>query len=122
MTPGQRVMDAIKRKHLSQRTVSTALNIPYSTLNGWKNGDRNPSCEYIIPICEYLDVTPQYILTGEEGTKADFSLTSDEKKLVSSYRRLPENMQSKLLGYAGGMCDTYLDSLNEKRSYESKIS
>lgn len=116
MTPGQRILDTIKRKNLNQRTVAIALGIPYSTLNGWRHPDRNPSCDYIIPLCEYLGVTPQYILTGEETANTNFTLSHDEKKLIGYYRQLPESMQLRLLGYAGGMCDTYLTAQNEKDS------
>lgn len=119
MTPGQRTLELIQEKHLNQRTVSKALGIPYTTLNGWKDDNRNPSCNYIIPICEYLGVTPQYLLTGEENVNADFTLSPDEKKLVAYYRQLPESMRLRLLGYAGGMCDTYMTTRNEKETVES---
>lgn len=121
MTPGQRIIDLIQKRGLNQHSVAKALGIPYTTLNGWRDENRNPSCNYIIPVCEYLGVTPQYLLTGEEDTKVDLSLSPTEKKLVGYYRQLPENLQLRLIGYAGGMCETYAMTRNENET-KGKIS
>ena len=122
MTVGQRIIQILKDRGIQQIELARYLGASQSTVNGWNLKNRNPTSEYIIPICEFLKVTPTYLLTGEEDEKTDYTASNDERKLLKCYRQLPPELKSKLLGYAGGMCDTYLDSLNEKRSYESKIS
>lgn len=122
MTVGQRIIQILKDRGIQQIELARYLGASQSTVNGWNLKNRNPTSEYIIPICEFLKVTPTYLLTGEEDEKTDYTTSNDERKLLKCYRQLPPELKSKLLGYAGGMCDTYLDSLNEKRSYESKIS
>ena len=42
-------------------------------MNQWKASSRNPSSEVIIPICEFLGVSPHYLLTGEESSSVDLS-------------------------------------------------
>lgn len=121
MTPGQRVLDLIKRNHTNQRIVSKALNIPYSTINGWKDPQRNPSWEYILPLCDYFHITPQYLLGGDESTSSESSLSPSEKKLISRFRRLPPEQQERAVGFILGLCDAY-ESNEEKRSSISKIS
>jgi repressor LexA len=122
MTVGQRIIQILKDRGIQQIELARYLGASQSTVNGWNLKNRNPTSEYIMPICEFLKITPTYLLTGVEDDESDYTSSNDERKLLKYYRQLPVELKNKLLGYAGGMCDTYLDSLDERKSYESRIS
>ena len=58
-----RLMDELK---INQNELCAYLHIGTSTMSNWKNRGTDPPSKYIIPICEFLHVTPEYLLTGEE--------------------------------------------------------
>ncbi len=124
MTVGQRVLYLIEKQGRKRSDLANHLGTSNSTINGWKEENRSPSATYILPICEFLGVTPEFLLSGKDAVKSDFSLSAPEKKLISSYRQLPTNLQERLFGYAGGMLEAYLTSQEEEMdaSSISKIS
>jgi len=58
-----RLMDELK---INQNELCAYLHIGTSTMSNWKNRGTDPPSKYIIPICEFLHVTPEYLLTGKE--------------------------------------------------------
>lgn len=68
MTIGERVLTTIAEKGLKQGDLAKHLGTKPSTISGWKQPNRNPSSEVIVPICEFLGVSEHFLLTGEEDT------------------------------------------------------
>lgn len=56
----------LEKKELTQTDLCNAIKVNSSTLTNWKTRNTDPPSKYIIPICEFLDVTPEYLLTGTE--------------------------------------------------------
>ena len=56
----------LEKKKLTQTDLCNAIKVNSSTLTNWKTRNTDPPSKYIIPICEFLDVTPEYLLTGKE--------------------------------------------------------
>lgn len=56
----------IKEKGIKTATVSKATGIPQSVFADWKKGRYEPKIDKIKKIADYLGVTPEYIMTGEE--------------------------------------------------------
>lgn len=68
MTIRERVIELCKERKMTQSELSKALNAPKTTVNGWfLNDKRNPSSEYILPICNFFDVDVEWLLSGEKG-------------------------------------------------------
>jgi hypothetical protein len=57
-------------------------------MTNWKNRDSDPPSKYIIPICDFLGITPYVLLTGEERAADAEPLTPAEKEVLSSFRAL----------------------------------
>lgn len=49
------------------------LHIGTSTVSNWKNRGTDPPAKYIIPICDFLNVSPEYLLTGENRKESNIS-------------------------------------------------
>ena len=64
-TPAQRLKTARKSKGVSQVQLALVTGIDQSTISDIEN-DRGLSAEYLMRLCEALDLTPQYVMRGQE--------------------------------------------------------
>ena len=95
MNISQKVQDELKKHNLTQKELSNHLSITTSTINHWIKLNRCIPAEYIIPICEFLNITPYYLLTGKE--KEEFE-NIPEQELLESYRKLSDFEKGEVLG------------------------
>ena len=95
MNISQKVQDELKKHNLTQKQLSNHLSIATSTINNWIKLNRSIPAEYIIPICEFLNITPYYLLTGKE--KEEFE-NIPEQELLESYRKLSDFEKGEVLG------------------------
>lgn len=111
MNIGNRVLELLKQKQLKQKDLAEYLNTGSSTINGWKSQNRNPSSDMIIPICEFLDITPEYLLTGEEKSndKSNY-LSSEDRELLKMIHELPADVRAEIKGEIKG----YLKRMREE--------
>lgn len=105
MLIGERVLELIKEKGITQKAFSEQTGIPQSTISDWRNKKVNPSSDKIMIICDVLNVTPYDILSGNADNKyadVDYMIignNSEERILVEKYRDLPDKDKGRLLGY-----------------------
>ena len=70
MTVNERVSCALKGQKATQRDLAAAIGVSTSTLNNWLKLGRDIPAQYIVPICEFFDVSLSFLLTGSETEKA----------------------------------------------------
>ncbi|MBE5977839.1 MAG: helix-turn-helix transcriptional regulator [Paenibacillaceae bacterium] len=99
---GKRVHVLLNEQGKRQKDLADFLGTATSTVHGWKQGNRNPSSEVLLPICEFLDISLEYLLTGKErntvkqiGNNNDLSI--DETDLLSYFRELSRSNQRSIL-------------------------
>ncbi|MCM1232050.1 MAG: helix-turn-helix domain-containing protein [Ruminococcus flavefaciens] len=63
------VLSILEKNGLTQMDLCRAIGVKSSTVTNWKTRNTDPPAKYIIPICEFLNVTPEYLLTGKEKVK-----------------------------------------------------
>ena len=80
-------------KKISQKQICEYLNVATSTFSTWLNRTKSIPSEYIIPICSFLDITPYFLLTGNETSKSD--INKNELDLIKIYRSLTTNGQKE---------------------------
>lgn len=66
MEIAQRIFDLLKSKHKSKAELARYLGIRPTTVTEWDTKGKKPSVEYISRISEFLNVSCDYLLTGEE--------------------------------------------------------
>ena len=87
-----------KKNGISPTATLKKLKISTSKLTAWKNGSM-PNSEFLIPISEFLGVSIDYLLTGQERIvptlheKETFVLTDIENKLIIDFRNLSQQGQ-----------------------------
>ena len=88
MTIRERVIQLANDKDMSQKELAIAINAPVTTVNGWfKNENRSPSAEYLIPICVLFQVSVEWLLTGQN---VEIKLDKREEILLDAFRSTDE--------------------------------
>lgn len=92
MTITERIIALLDGKNESQKSMSAAIGLPYSTVNTWLKHGRDIPAQCVLPICRFLDVTPGYLLEGVDEPRSDKgvapALTDDEQYLLSLFHDL----------------------------------
>lgn len=74
--------------------ISRLTGISRPTLSDWKRGVSKPKQDKIIKLAECLGVTTDYLLTGGEKEKADYSAVNAElADLILTDKKLSEALQ-----------------------------
>ena len=85
----------LQEKGITAYQVCRDLNIAQSTISNWKNRKSFIGSELAIRIAQYLGVSVDYLLTGNERTKyyANDESTVNAQRIVSKYRTLLDSAE-----------------------------
>lgn len=83
-------------KSLNQKDLSAYLKKAPSTISQWITQNRDIPAECIIPICEYLGCSVNWLLSGTD-TVHFLQSDSQEQKLINDFRMLPVDAKEELL-------------------------
>ncbi len=86
----ERITEQIKKSNhsLNQKGLAKHLGKAQSTISQWLTQDRPIPSEFIIPICEYLGCSVDWLLTGDEKRKRYLFNSSDEQIFIDLFRQL----------------------------------
>ncbi|MDG6895074.1 helix-turn-helix domain-containing protein [Volucribacter amazonae] len=62
---GNRIREHREKLNLTRPELAKAVDVSLSALQGWEMNEREPQASMIIKIAETLNVSPNYLLTGE---------------------------------------------------------
>lgn len=79
-----RIFTAIQRKGINRTTLYEYVGLPANAFSVWAKRKTIPRADVLLCIAEYLDVSIQWLLTGEDEN----GLTEDELQLVECYRSM----------------------------------
>lgn len=89
---GQRIKSTRIHHKLTQAQLAEALNISVNFLSEVENGKKGLSQETICKICNYFDITADYILfgkeerlTGQNVIEIADSLSNEELETITEY-------------------------------------
>lgn len=91
-----RLFDFMQMKNLKQIDLAEHLNVNKSVVTSWKNRGNAPPAEYLVKICEFLDITIFELLGIDPIDTATNELSDDEKQMLKKYRRLSDYNRGKL--------------------------
>ena len=101
MTISERIFMLLKERGMTECAFAKKIGITRASVNGWKRNGGSPSANHIMKICEVLEVTPEYLLSGKESKSDKKSvLTVKEKELVFTYEQVSPSTQKRMLEYA----------------------
>ncbi len=105
MTIGERVLELVREREMTQKEFSEKTGIPQSTMSSWKGKKQNPSIDKLKVICVTLKVDPYYLISATESNQTlnDDYLTvyrkDEEYDLLIEYRKLDRDQRNRLSGY-----------------------
>lgn len=108
MIISERIFDRLKRISMTQKEFSEKTGIRQNTISEWKKRKTNPSSDKIMPICEVLKVTPEWLLSGAEPaggrvSESDYMVldkNSGMGKIMIECAKMDQSTLDRLLGYA----------------------
>lgn len=81
-------------KGVTSYAVAKATGITTTTLTNWGKGKYTPKQDKLQLIADYFEVTLDYLVTGEEKEKADYSVANAElADLILTDKKLSEALQ-----------------------------
>lgn len=86
----ERIQIKLKEKGLNIKKLERELNFGNGTIRRWDNS--SPSCDKIEKVANYLNVSMDWIITGEEYNK----LNEEERKLLEAYQRADTGTQKSV--------------------------
>ena len=108
MSISERMFKLLEEKNKKSVDLAAVLDVGTGQISTWKKRNTDPPSKYISKICEFLDVSYEYLLTGKESST---SLTSTEDaEWLSLIHQLPTEAQHEFRGELKG----YLKRLNEE--------
>ncbi len=119
MTISERIFERLEQLDMTQKELSKRTGIKETAISEWRKKKTNPSSEKIIPICEALNVTPEWLLSGIDaaGSRKDHmdyfivNKNTEIGKLISCYNELEPSFRERVMGYAQAF-----NSLKEKKN------
>ena len=111
MTIGERVLDLVHQKNMTQKDFSVKTGIPQSTMSSWKGKKQNPSLDKLKVICDTLQVDPYYLISGTESNESlnneYLRVYRDDEgyELLIEYQKLDRDSKNRLAGYLSALID-----------------
>ena len=111
MTIGERVLDLVHQRDMTQKEFSEKTGIPQSTMSSWKGKKQNPSLDKLKVICDTLQVDPYYLISGTESNESlnnDYLMVyrdDEEYELMIEYRKLDRDCKNRLIGYLSALSE-----------------
>lgn len=94
MAFGERLLELLEEKEISQKDFAVTLNIAPTTLNGYIKNRSQPDFELVKKIAEILDISTDFLLDSNGGS--GLKLSTKELSLISKLRTL-SNEQQKII-------------------------
>jgi len=105
MSINERIALLRKMKGLSQNELGKALNVTDKAVSKWENGDGTPDMAQIISLCQYFNISIDYLMTGSVLSDGDKTI---EKEINAYQKALALNASAKDMVSA---CRKYLEGL-----------
>lgn len=110
------ILNLLEKKGLKQADLCSYIHINTSTMTNWKNRKTDPPAKYIIPICEFLDISPYRLLQGKEKNSSTEKLTADEQELLTYYKDLTKREKRIILETAETFSELHKTALKEPKN------
>ena len=107
MTISERIFERLDQISMTQKDFAAKTGIKQSTISEWKKNKTNPSSDKILGICEALDVSPEWLLSGVDSSPSRrkskeyyvVDVHTEIGFLIEMYNSMEKTKRDRLLGY-----------------------
>ena len=89
----ERILDLLKEQGKTEKSLLQYLGLANGTFILWKYENGNSFLKYIVPMSEYLEVTPNYLLRGVDDEINVETLSTGEIELIKNYRSITKEQK-----------------------------
>ena len=90
----QKLQEEIDKKGITMNKLAAKAGFSQSNTDRWKKGSM-PNTEILIKICQYLNVSADYLLDLDENQKPE--TTKDEECLLKNFRQCSAETQRSIM-------------------------
>lgn len=105
----ERIYEVLNEKGKRAYQLCEILDIRTSTMSTWKTKKNDPPAKYMKTIADFLGVSLDYLMTGQEAPVRK-TTTPEEDELLSLFRSLPEPKKFEYIGELKGFLKAYTES------------
>mgnify|MGYP002523222649 CR=1 FL=1 len=113
MTIRDRIFARLLELHMTQKQFSEKTGIPQSTISEWKSKKTNPTADKIMIICQVLEVSPEWLLSGIENegkrvTPNNYIVVDKDTEigeLIKAYSMMPSDSRARVQGYVAALAE-----------------
>lgn len=111
----ERITQTLKEKDKLAVDLCRVLDIRTSTMSTWKAKKNDPPAKYMPTIANFLGVSLDYLLTGEDAPApvVQKNTTMMEDELLDLFRMLPETKKYEFMGELKG----FLKAMDDQKKY-----
>ena len=113
-----RITELLIKQGKTQTELLEYLGLHRNNFTEWKAGRKRSYLLYIDEIARYFDVSPTYLLRGEED-EGTTKLSQNEEKLIQMYRYLHHESKEKLMATAEVLVNHGRNNTNIKQKEKS---
>lgn len=105
----ERIYELLEEQNKKANMLCEKLDIRTSTMSTWKARKSDPPAKYMKTIANFLGVSLDYLLTGQNAPTPK-STTPEEDELLELFRSLPEPKKYEFVGELKGFLKAYTES------------
>ncbi len=76
---------ARKNAHLTQSQLAQLLNVSNNAISNWENGISRPDIDQVADLCEFLKVSPNYLI---DSIEIETAITAETQIMINKYQSL----------------------------------
>lgn len=88
MSITQRIFELLANQNKKQSELAEYVGISRAAISDWKSKGTTPTAEFLVKICEFLNISLDYLLTGKESTPKE--ITVEQQELLSLWDKLDD--------------------------------
>lgn len=111
----ERIIELLDKKALKASDLCRFIGINTSTMTNWKNRGTDPPAKFIVPICEFLNVSCEFLLTGKEKSNIH-EISNNDIEWLSLIHRLPEKKCDEFKERIKGYLECYEESVAAEKA------
>ncbi len=118
---GKRIRALREQRGIKAKELAEAIGASQGNISDWENDKKKstPTAKSLIAIASFFDVSLDWLMTGEEYSIKQESLSSDENELLQLFRKLSLKNQMKVLGYMESMISSSDHQQKKENSLKS---
>jgi len=91
--------ELLSEKNLSYTALAKELNIPQTTISNWLNRGSKPNIEDLIKICDYFNISLDYIIGRESEDNVIIVNDKQKSEIEELYEKLNRQNKIMVIGY-----------------------